>query len=769
MIRQPRRRCFRLARVRMRSSIYAFALTLLATTLFPSIKAQAELRGEARSTALIDWRATGPMGGDVRSLVIDPKDARKIYFGTLDGQIYFSANGGQSWSRLPGFNRPGLYVDHIIIDPRDSQIIYVGAHRHKEPGGFFKSVDGGRTWREAKELKTEAVHSLAQSLTKPDVLVAGTNNGVYRSDDAGETWIKLPTTGMTNTNIESLAIDPRNDKVIYAGSWHLPFKTTDGGQTWRKINKGMIDDSDVFAIEIDGRNPDHIIASACSGIYESKDAGETWRKVQGIPSSSRRTRDIMQHPSRPEIVFAGTTEGLWRSTRGGADGSWTLMTSKQLEINAIAVHPDNPDVVYIGTNNYGVMVSRDGGRSFAMSNDGFSGRLIYAVVADRERPGRIYASTINTTTGGGFFFVSDDGGMTWQPAMRNMPKQLIAYAILQDQRDPNVIYLGTNMGLYRSLDRGLSWSAVTPLRQPARKRAPRATADETVRRVQEALKAAGYEVGAPDGRMGPQTAAAIRQFQSDKGLPQTGKLDSRTLAALALKADSSTPVFLTEETINALAPTHDERDGRPGIFAATNSGLYRTYDPTQGWQRVPLGNGFDARVLAVSSHPQNPKTIWVGTSSSGVLVSRDGGETWQRVEAIPTIAPVNAIVQDPQRSAYVYVGTAHTFYLSRDGGETWLRRGGNLPIGSFTSILINPNNTDEIFTGSAFEMGGGVFRSTDAGMTWERVDPDLPSRRVWALAFDQRSANKLLVGSHSGGIYVAQRGTALTAASDEQR
>ncbi|MFH4242848.1 hypothetical protein WAI99_22225, partial [Acinetobacter baumannii] len=85
--------------------------------------------------------------------------------------------------------------------------------------------------------------------------------------------------------------------------------TTDGGQTWRKINKGMIDDSDVFAIEIDGRNPDHIIASACSGIYESKDAGETWRKVQGIPSSSRRARDIMQHPSRPEIVFAGTTEG----------------------------------------------------------------------------------------------------------------------------------------------------------------------------------------------------------------------------------------------------------------------------------------------------------------------------------------------------------------------------------------------------------------------------------------------------------------------------
>ena len=77
---------------------------------------------------------------------------------------------------------------------------------------------------------------------------------------------------MTNINIESLAIDPRNDNVVYAGSWHLPFKTTDGGQTWRVTNNGIIDDSDVFAIDINERDADHIIASACSGIYETKNA-----------------------------------------------------------------------------------------------------------------------------------------------------------------------------------------------------------------------------------------------------------------------------------------------------------------------------------------------------------------------------------------------------------------------------------------------------------------------------------------------------------------
>ena len=77
------------------------------------------------------------------------------------------------------------------------------------------------------------------------------------------------------------------------------------GKNWRLIKNGMIDDSDVFAIAVDPRNPDHIISSACSGIYESQNAGEKWSKIQGIPSQSRRTRDIMQHPTIAEHVLCG--------------------------------------------------------------------------------------------------------------------------------------------------------------------------------------------------------------------------------------------------------------------------------------------------------------------------------------------------------------------------------------------------------------------------------------------------------------------------------
>ncbi len=745
-----------------------------------------------------DWRASGPPGGDVRSLVVDPNNPDRFYFGTLDGQLYTSADAGKNWEYLYNFNRPKLFIDHIIVDPRDSKTLYVAAHRHKEAGGFFKSTDGGHKWHESSELKNEALHSLTQSESNPNVLIAGTFNGIFRSDNSGDSWTQLPTqTTPGLVHVESLAIDPRTTNTIYAGTWYLPYKSTDGGKTWRNIKGGIIDDSDIFAINIDPRDPNHIIASACSGIYETRTAGDTWKKVQGIPSQSRRTRVIVQHPSIPGLVFAGTTEGFWRSDRGGDADSWMVTTSRQLEINSIAIHPSRPQTIYIGTNNYGVMVSNDGGKNFVPTNGGYSGRFANVIVADRETPGRIYAATINTTTGGGFLFVSPDNGETWRPSMRNMPSRLITYSILQDTRDANTIYLGTNLGVYRSLDRGASWAPVwtaaksTPSRTkgragrkrtlPTRTRQVPSTgiqkAGDTVRRAQQALNAAGYSVGVPDGRAGTQTLSALRRFQTDKGIMVTGRFDEATLSALGISgvesgSDSSASFVALSDAVNALVQTVDADGQRPLFLAATNIGLYRTPDPTKGWQKLPYGAGFDPKTSCISTDPQQPETILVGTASSGALVSHDGGKSWQRVSGIPSEAPVNTIARDLQRPNYIYVATKQAFYMSHDGGATWSRRGGNLPFGDFTSILINPRNGDEIFVGNAYqtgEIGGGVYRSINAGSTWARIDPKerrLPSQRIWALAFDSRDPNTLFVGSHSAGVYVVPRGSdSMSAAS----
>jgi photosystem II stability/assembly factor-like uncharacterized protein len=723
----------------------------------------------------------------VRGLVVDPGNPDRFYFGTLDGQLYTSSDAGKSWQLLYNFGRPKLFVDHIIVDPRNPRTIYVAAHRHKEPGGFFKSTDGGNSFRESQQLKNEAIHSLAQSSSNPDTLIAGTFNGIFRSDDAGESWQQLPTQSTPNlVHVESLAIDPRTTNIIYAGTWYLPYKSSDGGQTWKSIKTGIIDDSDIFAIDIDPRDPNHIIASACSGIYESKSGGESWKKVQGIPSQSRRTRAILQHPSIPGIVFAGTTEGFWRSEKGGDSDSWMVTTSRQLEINSIAVHPSRPDIVYIGTNNYGVMVSNDGGKSFVPTNGGFSGRFANAILADRDTPNRIYASTINTATGGGFFFVSNDNGETWRPSMRSMPARLITYSIVQDVTDANIIYLGTNLGVYRSIDRGLSWTPVWAPSTPEPKKPATRTSARTVKRtaksrvrqpalsaetitaVQEALNRAGYHIGEPDGKGGPLTLAALKRFQADRHLPATGKFDDITLAALGVSKSPDTETgeqsnVILADAVNALAHTIDPETKKPGYLAAANTGLYRSFDPSKGWQRLPFGTGLDPRVTCISTNLEEPETIWVGTPASGVLVTKDGGATWRQASGIPSDFPVNAIAQDPHHASYVYVGTKQAFYMSRDGGSTWNRRGGNLPFGDFTSILINPRNGDEIFAGNAYqtgEIGGGVYRTTNGGVTWARIDPKtrrLPSQRIWALAFDSQDQNVLFVGSHSAGVYVVPR------------
>jgi photosystem II stability/assembly factor-like uncharacterized protein len=735
-----------------------------------------------------DWRTTGPPGGDVRGLVVDPTNPDRFYFGTLDGQIYTSSDGGKQWQLLYNFGKPRLFVDHIIIDPRNPKVLYVGAHRHKEAGGFFKSTDGGLTFRESSQLKNEAIHSLAQSESDPNTLIAGTFNGIFRSDNSGDSWQQLPTSNVQNLfHVESLAIDPRTANIIYAGTWYLPFKSTDGGQTWRSIKTGIIDDSDIFAIDIDPRDPNHIIASACSGIYESKTAGESWKKVQGIPSQSRRTRAIMQHPSLPGIVFAGTTEGFWRSDKGGDPDSWMVTTSRQLEINSIAVHPSRPDMIYIGTNNYGVMVSNDGGKSFVPTNGGFSGRFANVILADRETPNRVYASTINTATGGGFFFVSNDSGESWRPSMRSMPSRLITYAIVQDPQDANLIYLGTNLGVYRSLDRGTSWAPVWAPTTPAPKKKPATRAPAkggvkrtsptvqrqpgldtaTITRVQEALNNAGYHLGTPDGRGGSVTIAALKRFQGDRHLPVTGKFDDITLSALGVSrakqgGNSDSSDLILADAVNALVYTVDSQTKRQGYLAGTNAGLYRSFDVSKGWQKLSYGS-FDPRTTCISTNLRDPDTIWVGTPSGGVLVTRDGGKTWRQADGIPRDFPVNTIAQDPQRPDYVYVGTKQAFYMSHDGGTTFTRRGGNLPFGDFTSILINARNGDEIFAGNAYqtgEIGGGVYRSINGGITWARIDPKqkrLPSQRIWALAFDSQDQNVLFVGSHSAGVYVVPR------------
>ncbi|QQS33658.1 MAG: hypothetical protein IPM50_03485 [Acidobacteriota bacterium] len=660
------------------------------------------------------WDIVGPSGGDVRVIAIDPADKDRLYLSTLDGQIHGSSDGGRTWRLLVNLDQPELILDQLIVDREDPLRIYTSGHRHRGAGGFFKSTDGGKTWKESKDLRNESIHAMTQSSLDPNVLLVGTLQGIWISRDKGEKWERMNSSTMP-INIDSLAVDPRSLDTIYAGTWWRAYKSTDAGKSWRLIKNGMIDDSDVFAITINPRNAEHVIASACSGIYESYNGGERWIKFGGIPSSSRRTRDIVQHPTQPATLYAGTTEGFWMSTNGGK--SWAMTTQRNLEVNSIAVHPEAPNRVFLGTNNYGVMVSNDGGRSFAQANDSFSSRFTYSVTPDVENPERLYAATHNTATGGGFFFVSNDGGRNWQQARGLDVGRVRTYSVEQDRANPNNIYAGTNIGIFRSTDRGTSWTQVVGVapKAPVRRAPAKAPAKAPVRRT------------ASTASTTPSPAAA---------------------------APKLTPTLTDKVRAFEILP-----EGK-GYLAGTEKGLFRSTDLTKGWEKLNFGAGLSESIFAIHVPPSKPSTIWAGTATTGVVVSNDGGKTWERTGGAVDNVPVSSIVSDPTRPDYVYVGTTQTFYLTRDGGKNWTRRGGNLSLGNFNSILINPRNPDEIILSSSMDTEGGLYISTDAGNRWKRLDTKdvkLASHRFWSVAFDPRDPNRLFAATHSSGVYRIER------------
>ncbi len=689
------------------------------------------------------WDVTGPYGGSVRSLVIAPDDPSRVYIGTSDGQLYRSRDGGRSWGRaIPGVSRPGLVVDNVVFDPQNPQILYAGVWSVDDgkAGGVYKSTNGGDTWTELEDMRDKSVRALVVDPSDTNVLVVGAISGVFRSTDAGASWDRIsPKDHPDLINVESVAIDPRNPQIIYAGTTHLPWKTLDGGDNWFPIKTGMLDDSDVFSIAILKNSPDRVFASACSGIYRSENAGMLWAKAQGIPFSSRRTRVIYPHPTRPEIVFAGTTQGLWRSMDSGQ--TWQLMTTKTLVVNAIDINPAQPDIVLLGTDEHGVLISRDLGQNFVESNAGFIHRHILSVLPDMTLPNRVYATVYHDGTAGGFF-VSSDGGKSWRQSNRGLGGRDI-FALFQDPDSPDTIYAGTNYGVYRTVNRGELWTFVGKPAKPAKPVKGKAGAT----RASASGSATGYSV---------VPAAAVSYKKTEKKAP------SKSKTATKAKKPVGPPLVTLEEQVNAFTRYTDATGGR-WLIAATNRGLFRTQSPDKGWESLKTP-GLRPPFSTVSTSSVDPERILYLGTISGIALSRDGGLTWEQIHRGPDDSPIKSITQDPRDPQTVYVGSRGYFYKSTDGGRTWRKRGGGLPAGDITVVAVDPLNTDVIY--AADYSAGGIFRSRNKGEDWERLDAGLPSARVWTLATDPFDPGRVYAGSFSGGVYVLTTSQSVAGASN---
>jgi photosystem II stability/assembly factor-like uncharacterized protein len=604
------------------------------------------------------WTSMGPLGGDVRSLAVDPSRPGVLYFGTADGYIFESQDAGEHWQSFGLVGAENGVITAIIVDPVDSAMLFVSMwtkDANGEGGGVFISRDGGKTWK-VSSLAGHATRALVQSASERNVLVAGALDGVFRSNDFGETWEQItPAVDSELRNFDSLAIDPNDSAIIYAGTFHLPWKTVDGGKKWSPIHGGMIDDSDVLSLVVDASNRQRLFASACSGIYRSEDAGSHWKKIEGIPFSSRRTPVIRQDPSHPSVLYAGTTEGLWKTSDAGS--RWRRISPRDWVINSLLIEPDagasdaardtaeSPTIetankgprVLIGTEQRGVLASDDNGEHFREMNEGFHHRRIVSLAIDVDKAGRVAVVLANSPDSP---VETEDGGRTWS-----------------------------------AISAGLGPNAVTRI------------------------------FSSPRGWLAALASGGLARFE-----PETRKwtrvgalLESPEWLAPGVER-SSVPTRRFEAVVNDIACS----DGK--CFAATQEGIFFTSDYGNSWAALTFTSGsLPVNSIRVSSDSQKLRIV----SSNAMIFSDDAGRTW-KWQDLP-LDSGGAIRLEWTADNTLLAAARNGLYISRDDGASWERLQHGLPAAGPDDLLIHPG----VWLVSIRDRG--LFFSRNEGASWSRV------------------------------------------------
>jgi len=614
----------------LRTSLLLLAISLLSTALLASGP----------------WQVLGPDGGDARSLAYDAHNPDHILLGTSTGQMFASNDAGRTWLRLARLG-DDYVLDHITIDPQDSNRIYVSAWSvsSQQVGEIFRTRDGGRNWENLPAMHGNSIRALAMYKGNSKVLVAGALNGVFRTKDGGDSWERLsPANSSDIKNIESIAVDPKDPNTVYAGTWHLAWKTSDGGANWQHINKGMIDDSDVFSVIVDHDNPSVVFASACSGIYKSETAGNLFAKIQGIPFSARRTRVLKQDPTNENIVYAGTTEGLWKSTDLGK--VWKRVSNPEVVVNDVLIDPRDSNRVLLATDRSGVMASTDGASNWTTSNKGYAHRYVSAILTDNKDASTLYVGVVNDREYGGVFY-SHDAGQHWlQKAAGLGGKDVFALK----QAPSGMLVAGTNHGMFSLEHNASEWHPMNvvviehSLKTAGKGKGSRKEATKTTF-TQSQLESRVNDLELGSGRWLAATTTGIYS-STDQGKTWKGGRILGQQDFVSVRAEGSTVVAATRSSVlvsNDRGATW-KQGGLPTyvvsirsaaiasdnqIMIASREGAFRSGDGGATWEHVV--NGLPSKDITSVSFDSTHKRMLATSDATGVIFeSRDGGRSWQR-------------------------------------------------------------------------------------------------------------------------------------------
>jgi photosystem II stability/assembly factor-like uncharacterized protein len=607
--------------------------------------------------------------------------------------------GAQTWIPV---GPPGGDVRSLAADPRDPRRIFLGT----ADGMLYRSDDGGLHWRRPAPgfpKRGQSLDDLTVDARGTIVVgyweVGGAGGGVARSTDGGRTFTLL--SGIAGQSVRALAVAPSNPDVLVAGALSGVFRSTDGGRTWARISPENDEElRNVESVAIDPVEPDVIYAGTWHLPWKTVDGGRSWRLVRaGFVTDSDVMTLTVDRRSR-ERLYATACTGIYRSQDAAA--RWTKIKgipNSSRRTRAFAQDPDHPDTLYAGTTE-GLWVSEDCTNTWRLVTP--SNLIVNSVLA---LPG---GSVLLGTDGAGVVR-SSDYGQTWVASndgfserfvsriVFERPRRRVLAGVMGDRTHGGVFVAASPQGPWAKLGAGLEGREVLSL-----------------------AAAAGLVVAGTDN--------GVFTLQDGRWRRLPTVVDG----------------FDVHPRVKDLVALPD------GILlAASSRGLLRSADGGESWSRSDLGLAAAVSALAASDRAAG---VVLAATPLGVFASRDRGASWSQVSAAFADADIHSIALLPGDDRVVFATTPKGLLRSADQGRTWKLVMGGLPVSDITGLAVHPDG--RTLYASDFTWGG-VFRSRDGGIFWERLSADgLASGRVWTMVIDPASPDRLLAAAASGGLHL---------------
>ena len=675
---------------------------------------------DTRALQSLHWRLIGSFrGGRVSAVAGVPGDPNIYYFGTPGGGIWKTTDAGRVWE--PIFDRQRVAsIGAVAVAPSDSKIVYAGTGEQTPGNGVYKSNDAGATWTHVGLEQTRFIQAVIVDPHNPDILVAGANSigvyvfshpfpkydlstprGVFKSIDGGKTW-KQTLDKADSAGVFDLEVDPDNPRVLYASllipapepnesapkstdasSTQKPpedtsviYKSTDEGATWFPLaSKGLPEkDRGRLGIAVAPHTMGkRLYAVMNQGFFRSDDTGATWTKSTKDPRilGSGYFSRIFVDTRNPDILYMAQTS-LYRSTDGGRTFEAFVGAPSGDDFHVLWIDPTNPRRMLLGVDQ-GAIISVDSGRTWSTWYNQPTGQY-YHITTDNQFPYRTYAAQQDSGTQS-VPSRSDNGEITGHDAT-SVGGFEFCY-IAPDPLHPQWIYSG---GWYGSVVRydSKTGQIATVYERGTKNRASQMPPLLFSPHDPHTLYFATQYVlkTTDDGKTWDAISPDLTEWKS----PDEAKAAPGAQRPAAIEALAISPIVASEMWVST-----------------TNRLVQLTRDGGAHWQKVtPAGIAEPSQLLYVepSHFDAGEAFLTVGTSRQSVpaqiLRTRDFGATWQSiVTGLPTEESVLVVREDPVRQGLLYAGTISTIYVSYDDGDHWHPLTLNLPASQVTDIHVH--------------------------------------------------------------------------------